>query len=106
MVSSDVEDPRVLAKAIPGLIELYPTLGEFFTGVAEKGDDPAIAKFFLSFRLENDGLTVQLSCRGVDTDIYVKIADPLQPWACVERALTEGHYTRRKRDKRKDSLPY
>jgi len=106
MVSSDSEDPKQLAKAIPELIKLYPTVGEFLTGIPEKGDEAAIGKFFLSFRLESDGITVQISRPTVDTDIYVKIADPLTPWACLENALNEGKYTRRRREKRSNTLPY
>ena len=100
MMNGDSEDPKMLGKAIPKLIELYPTLGEFLTGIPEKGDEPAIGKFFISFRLESDGLTVQISRPTVDTDLYVKISDPLTPWACLETALLGGQFTRRKRDKR------
>lgn len=100
----EADDPKVLQKAIEKLVELYPTVGELFTGVAGKGDQDAIGKFFLSFRCESDGLTVQISRQGVDMDIYVKISDPLTPWACIESALTGGQFTRRKRDKRVPSF--
>lgn len=101
ILEGDAEDPKMLRKAIEKLAELYPTVGELFTGFGKPNEADYCGKFFISFRCESDGLTVQISRPTVDTDIYVKISDPLTPWACLESALTGGQFTRRKRAERK-----
>ena len=96
LVNGGVDDPVMLAKAIPELIKACPLVGEMLTGVAAKGNEGAIPRYFLSFSLESDGLVCRCSQKGVDEALYVKIDDPITPWLCLERSLTQVKFTRRK----------
>jgi hypothetical protein len=103
LVKGDGDDPGMLAKAIPGLIDLYPLVGEMLCGVAAKGNEGAIPKYYLSFSLESDSLVCRCSQKQVDEALYVKIDDPLTVWACLENSLKSGKFTRRRDTKQKPS---
>jgi hypothetical protein len=103
LVKGDGDDPAMLAKAIPGLIETTPLVGEMLCGVAAKGNEGSIPKYFLSFSLESDGLVCRCSQKGVDEALYVKIEDALTPFLCLEAALKTGKFTRRRDTKQKPS---
>ncbi len=96
LVKGGLDDPKVLGKAIPELIEVCPLVGEMLTGVAAKGTDEAIPKYYLSFSLESDGLVCRCAQKGCDEAIYVKIEDALTAWMSLENSLGNGKFTRRK----------
>jgi len=96
LVKGDGDDPKLLALAIPELIEVCPLVGEMLTGVAAKGNEPAIPKYYLSFSLESDGLVCRCSQKDVKEALYVKIEDALTCWMALENALGNGKFTRRK----------
>jgi hypothetical protein len=104
LVKGDGDDPALLGRAIVSLTSVYPLVGEMLTGVAAKGIDPAIPKYFLSFSLETDGIVCRCTQKGSDEALYVKIDDPLTPFGCLEAALSGGRYTRRRVDKRTPSF--
>lgn len=101
LVKGDGDDPAMLAKAIPGLVQACPLVGEMLCGMAAKGNEGAIPKYFLSFSLESDGLVCRCSQKGVDEALYVKIEDGLTAWICLENALKSGKFTRRRDTKQK-----
>jgi len=101
LVKGEGDAPHVLAASIPQLIDLYPLVGEMLTGVAGKGPEEAIPKYYLSFSLESDGIVCRCSQKGVDEAIYAKIEDPLTPFACLEQMLRTGRFTRRRDTKQK-----
>jgi len=96
LVEGQADNPVVLAKAIPGLIEITPLVAEFMVGCSASGTHPAIPKHYFSFFLETDGLVCRISCKDGKEAIYSKIADPLTPWICLEQNLQGGNFTRRK----------
>lgn len=103
LVKGDGDDPAMLAKAIPEVLKLYPLVGEMLTGSAKVGTEPAIAKYYLSFSLESDGIVCRCTQKGAEEALYVKISDGIALLQSLESALTGGQYTRRKVDKRTPS---
>lgn len=99
LVKGEGDDPKLLAQAIPGLLECCPLVGEMLCGVAAKGNEPSIPKYFLSFSCESDGLVCRCSQKGSDEALYVKIEDGLTAWMCLENALGNGKFTRRRMPK-------
>jgi len=96
LVKGETDDPVLLARTIPALSAGCPTVGEMLTGVAARGNDFAIPKYFLSFSLESDGMVCRCSQKDSKEALYVKIEDPVTPWLCLEAALSQGKFTRRK----------
>lgn len=96
LVKGESDDPVLLARTIPALAAGCPTVGEMLTGVAARGNDFAIAKYFLSFSLESDGMVCRCSQKGSKEALYVKIDDPVTPWLCLEASLSQGKFTRRR----------
>jgi hypothetical protein len=103
LVKGAGDEPAMLAKAIPELISACPLVGEMLCGVAAKGNEPAIPKYFLSFSLESDGMVCRCSQKGSDESLYVKIEDALTAWMALENALGNGKFTRRRDTKQKPS---
>jgi len=96
LVKGETDDPVLLAKTIVALSNGCPLVGEMLTGVAPRGNDFAIPKYFLSFSLESDGMVCRCSQKDSKEALYVKIEDPVTPWICLEVALSQGKFTRRK----------
>ena len=96
LVKGETDDPILLARTIVALAQACPTVGEMLTGVAARGNDFSISKYFLSFSLESDGMVCRCSQKDSKEALYVKIDDPITPWICLEGALTQGRFTRRK----------
>jgi hypothetical protein len=96
LVKGETDDPVLLARTIVLLATGCPTVGEMLTGVAARGNDFAISKYFLSFSLESDGMVCRCSQKDSKEALYVKIEDPISPWICLEAALSQGKFTRRK----------
>jgi len=96
LVKGDGDDPKLLALTIPELLEACPTVGEMLCGVPAKGTEPAIARYFLSFSLESDGMVCRCSQKDSKEALYVKIDNALTAWMCLENQLLNGKFTRRR----------